>query len=381
MSNMPKNPNRFLSVIIISVLCGLFAGAAGEIITRVYILKDFSIPYFNDEVNLGDINNRSNLIIRDAKKVVVNQDVKVSETIASIKPALIGFFKEINTQTSASSTEYYKLDEPELVGLTVTADGWVAISVSDEAKKTFNIKNYVAISNDRKVYKIDNVSQFNNLPGNLLFVHLESANNLSVKGIVSQSDITLGQSVLVLDDINNVVLTNISSFKRVPQIQSSDSLNARFTIAADLSNDYKNSFIFNLAGDLVAVVGSNKEVVPAFSYDSYWQSFFKRGLIAQPFLGVNYLDLSSSKPLSVNMDKGAWLRKSGENPAVLKGSPAELAGLKEGDIITWINNQEINNTNDLSNIISKFNPGETVTISYVRDGLEKSINVKLGEKK
>ncbi|OQB43576.1 MAG: Serine protease Do-like HtrA [Parcubacteria group bacterium ADurb.Bin159] len=81
------------------------------------------------------------------------------------------------------------------------------------------------------------------------------------------------------------------------------------------------------------------------------------------------------------MEKGAWL-KSGENlPAIIKNSPAELAGLKEGDIISWINNQEINTYNDLANIISGFNPGDTINITYLRNGEEKIINVKLGEKK
>jgi hypothetical protein len=380
MSNIVKN-NRLLPAIILSVVCGLIAGAAGEIVTRVYFLKDFSVPYFNNEVNLNDLNNnRSNLIIRDAKKVVVSQDIKVSETINSIRPALIGIFKEIDG-SKATSTDYYKLDEPFLVGLAVTADGWVAISIPDDIKKTLNIKNYVAITSDRKVYKLDQIAGFNDLPGSLTFLHLTAASNLSIKKIVLRSDISLGQSVLAINGFSNVFLTSISSFKKMSPVLSSDSLNSRFTFAGDMGDEYKNSFVFNLAGDLVAIIGTDKEVIPAFSYNAYWQSFFKKGVISQPVLGVNYLDLSSTKSLGISLEKGAWLYKTEGALAVLKNSPAELAGLKEGDIITWINNQELDANNDLANIISNFNPGDTITLTYQRNGIEKEVNIKLGAKK
>jgi hypothetical protein len=381
--NASKNNNRLLPLIFLSVICGLMAGVAGEIVTRVYFLKDFSVPYFNNEVNLADLNsNRSNLIIRDAKKVVVSQDVKVSETIASIRPALVGIFKEVTSvEKTATSSEYYKLDEPMLVGLAVTADGWIAVSVPDDLKKGLNIKNYVAITSDRKVYKLDQVAGFNNLPGNLLFLHLASASNLAVKKIVLRSDISLGQSVLAINDFSNVLFTSLSSFKKTSPVLSSDSLNARFTLAGDMSDEYRNSFVFNLAGDLVAVIGANKEIIPAFSYNAYWQSFFKKGVASQPFLGVNYFDLSSTKVLDLSIEKGAWLHVSETAPAIVKNSPAELAGLKEGDVITWVNNQELNSSNDLADIISAYNHGDMITLTYQRAGVEKEVSLKLGEKK
>ncbi len=380
--NLPQK-NRLLPIIILSMLCGLVAGATGEIVTRVYFLNDFSVPYFNNEVNLSDINNnRSNLIIRDAKKVVVNQDVKVSETINSVRPSLVGIFKEESATSSKNVLgSYYKLEEPFLVGLAVTADGWVAISAPDEVKKNFNIKNYVAITSDKKIYQIDEISTLNNLPGNLMFLHLASVNNLSVKKTVLRSDISLGQSVLAVKDFNNVLFTSLSSFKKTPAILSSDALNARFTLAGGVSAEFQNAFVFDLAGDLVAIIGENKEIIPAFAYDSYWQSFFKTGVASQPVLGVNYLDLSSTKSLVLNNEKGAWLRGSDDILAVVKNSPAASAGLKEGDIITWVNNRELNSANDLADIIATFNPGDSITLTYIRAGVEKDVNIKLGEKK
>ncbi len=61
----------------------------------------------------------------------------------------------------------------------------------------------------------------------------------------------------------------------------------------------------------------------------------------------------------------------GYDPAVLlgvtEGSPAEEAGLQEGDLITKINNKRIRLYRQLSNY-SMFHPGKTVTFEYIRDG-------------
>jgi len=392
---MTKQKNHLLPVILIAFVCGFVAGIAGEIITRVYILNDYSLPYFYNELNLADINySRSGLVIRDPKKVVVNQDIKVEETINSIKPALVGIFKNLGenglSATSSSITtatttttnlKYYKLDEPEMIGLIITSDGWVAASLPDKMEKIFNVKDYVAITADKKIYQLEQISSLKDLPGDLIFFRLAAANNLAVKKIATQSEISLGQSVLVINDFNNALLTSISSFHKSTTILSSDSLNARFSLASDLSEKFRNSFVFDIAGNLVAVISSDKEVVPAFSYSRYWQILLQKGVATQPFFGAHYLDLSALKVLGLNIEKGAWLKTSGNLPAIVKGGPADLAGLREGDIISWVNNQEININNDLANIISSFNPGDSINITYLRNGEEKTVSLKLGEKK
>lgn len=391
---MEKQKNRLIPVIFISIICGLAAGITGEIVTRVYILKDFSVPYFNNEVKLADLDyNRASLIIRDAKKVVVNQDVKVNETISSLRPALVGVFKNIGTDSqvttstttqttnlSSADSSYYQLDEPVMMGLAVTSDGWIAASLPESLKNDFNPEDHVVITSDRKIYKIDQVSDFKDLPGNLVFFHLAGASNLSVKKIATRQEVSLGQSVIAINDFSNVLLTSLSSFKKSATISSSDSLNARFSLASPISDEFKNSFVFDLAGNLIAVIGSDKVAIPAISYSHYWQSFFKKGEVLQPSLGVNYVDLSAAKVLEISLEKGAWLKDSPAGLAVEKGSPAELSGLQSGDVITWVNNQELNANNDLSDIIASFNPGDSITVVYFRGGEEKTVSVKLGSK-
>ena len=84
---------------------------------------------------------------------------------------------------------------------------------------------------------------------------------------------------------------------------------------------------------------------------------------------------------SLKYDKGAIISKDQKGIAIVKNSPADLAGFKEGDIIISINDIELNNNNNLSNIISQYTAGEEVKIIYERNEEEKEAKVTLGELK
>jgi serine protease Do len=66
---------------------------------------------------------------------------------------------------------------------------------------------------------------------------------------------------------------------------------------------------------------------------------------------------------------------------VTKGSAAEKAGLKEGDVITSINDKKVEGPESLSDIVSSFKPKDEVTVHYKRDGKENSAKAVLGENK
>lgn len=372
---------HFWTLVSVAVLCGLAAGVLGEIITRVYFLKDFSVPYLSGDLNVNDLNsNRSNLVIRDAKKVVVSEDVKIGETLNSLKPALVGIFKELPAGPAAADN-YYRLDNPLLTGLAVTADGWIVLTLPSELKKDFNPKNLVAVTYDRHVYKIDKSNALNNIPGDLYLVHLVGAGNLAIKKNIVRQDLSLGQSLLIVKNIGSILPTSLTSVDKGQNILSSDSLAANIILNGDLSDNWKHSFVFNLNGDLVGTIGEDKKLIPIFAYDYYLQNSLKKNIIARPYLGVNYLDLSSVKPAGLNLEKGAWLYGSKDKPAILKNSPAQSAGLQEGDIISWVNNQEINSANDLADVLSTYKAGDSITLTYWRAGKEQETQAVLGQLK
>ncbi|MFH1401424.1 MAG: trypsin-like peptidase domain-containing protein [Parcubacteria group bacterium] len=108
------------------------------------------------------------------------------------------------------------------------------------------------------------------------------------------------------------------------------------------------------------------------------------GKLKRPFLGVRYVilnkEMSQSNKLPV--DYGALIvREHLGEPAIIKGSPVEKAGLKEYDIILEINDEKITEENALTDIIQKCKIGQEISLKILRDGKEIKTKVKLEEKK
>lgn len=381
MSKSFQPDKNFWIFVSLAIISGLVAGSLGQILTKLYIFNDFSSS-FSTELNLSNLNaSNPGLVIRDAKKVVVNQDVKIAETISNVRPVLVGLFKESSAASSALRPEYYKLDDPLFLGLIITSDGWVVALPSSDLKADFKFKNYVVIANDRQVYKIDKVADSRDLPGSPLVFHLAGASNLPVKKIVPRSALSLGESLLAVDSLTSVWPTSLVSLDKAAAVLNSDTLNARLELSNGSNSSLKNSFVFDMAGDLAAIVTDKQEIVPAFSYSPSWSSLSNKNKVALPSLGLNYLDLSVVKSAAIKLDKGAWLYPSATQAAVIKGGVADKAGLKTGDVITWVNNQELDANNDLADIISSFQAGNKIILTYSRDGAEKEVEVTLGEAK
>ncbi|MGB9731441.1 Do family serine endopeptidase [Calditerrivibrio nitroreducens] len=109
----------------------------------------------------------------------------------------------------------------------------------------------------------------------------------------------------------------------------------------------------------------------------------KKGIVKRGLLGVqNLQELSPEmiKELNLNVDHGVIIN------GVIQGEPADLAGIKVGDIITSIDGKPIKTSKDVINYIGNQLPGKIVNIEILRvsvDGkIEKrTFNVKLSERK
>ncbi|MFB8037901.1 S1C family serine protease [Streptomyces sp. NPDC056004] len=65
--------------------------------------------------------------------------------------------------------------------------------------------------------------------------------------------------------------------------------------------------------------------------------------------------------------------------SVTKDGAADKAGLRPGDIITRIDDQPVTTITTLSEALASDKPGQKVTVTYLRDGAEKTAQVTLGE--
>lgn len=65
---------------------------------------------------------------------------------------------------------------------------------------------------------------------------------------------------------------------------------------------------------------------------------------------------------------------------VKKGSPAESAGLKGGDVLTSLAGKKLSSLEDMTYVLRELKPGEEVEITYLRDGKEQKTTAKLGKR-
>ncbi len=108
------------------------------------------------------------------------------------------------------------------------------------------------------------------------------------------------------------------------------------------------------------------------------------GKIRRPFLGIRYVILNQeiAKANKLPVDVGALIvRESFGEPAVIKGSAADKAGLREYDIILEISGEKITEENPLTDILQKYKIGDEISLKVLREKKEINLKVKLEEKK
>ena len=65
--------------------------------------------------------------------------------------------------------------------------------------------------------------------------------------------------------------------------------------------------------------------------------------------------------------------------SVLEDSAAEKAGLRTGDVILKVDDEDVTDTVELHEVLGEFEPGDEVALSIMREKSEQTIDVELGE--
>ncbi|MGZ9275945.1 MAG: S1C family serine protease [Candidatus Limnocylindrales bacterium] len=106
--------------------------------------------------------------------------------------------------------------------------------------------------------------------------------------------------------------------------------------------------------------------------------------LSRPYMGVVYrsVDAQFAKTNDLPVTDGALVVPGGASgnpsPAVVPDSPADKAGIREGDIIVRVNDRAIDGDHPLNATLSEFAPGDTVTIDVLRDGETVRLPLTLG---
>lgn len=122
--------------------------------------------------------------------------------------------------------------------------------------------------------------------------------------------------------------------------------------------------------DIVISKGRSRTVT---AYSSPRSPF--RGQSGTSIYGENSSNSAFLGVITDNDDRGARIEEVTENSA------ADKAGLKEGDVITKVDETKIERPEDLTKVVQKHKPEDKITITYYRDGKTQKTEATLGKRK
>lgn len=132
-----------------------------------------------------------------------------------------------------------------------------------------------------------------------------------------------------------------------------------------------NTAIFSTSGGFMGIGFA----IPSNVANSIAQSIIKQGKVIRGWLGVTVQDLTPelAKSFGIKKEQGALVTD------VMKGSPAEKAGLRRGDLVTEFEGKPVENSATLRNMVAAIAPGKTVKLRVVREGRDETITATTGE--
>jgi putative serine protease PepD len=182
------------------------------------------------------------------------------------------------------------------------------------------------------------------------------------------------------------------------QMEAPNNFTINDSIQTDAAINHGNSGgpLLNINGD---VIGVNSQIrsdsggsdgvgfaIPSNTVKSIADTLIGNGKVEHAYLGVSVQQISGSVADQLNLVAGV------EVATVKSGTPAAKAGLKGsngkktvdgqqyptgGDVITAIDGQKVTSSEDVQQTIDAHQPGDTVKITYWRDGDSHTVSVKL----
>lgn len=132
-----------------------------------------------------------------------------------------------------------------------------------------------------------------------------------------------------------------------------------------------NTAIYSPSGGSVGIAFA----IPAATVESVVTQLKEKGSVTRGWIGVQIQPVTRDIADSMGLKTTDGALVAEPQP----GSPAVKAGVKAGDVITAVNGEKIGNARELARRIGTMAPGNSVKLTLLQDGSEKTVNVTLGE--
>jgi len=108
------------------------------------------------------------------------------------------------------------------------------------------------------------------------------------------------------------------------------------------------------------------------------QQIMNTGSYNRPYIGITGIGLEDQTSYTEDQLKEYFGTSTGIYVySLTEGGGAEAAGIEKGDIITKLNGTAVGTMNKLNTLLVQYDPGQTVTLTIMRDGKERNVEVTL----
>jgi len=141
--------------------------------------------------------------------------------------------------------------------------------------------------------------------------------------------------------------------------------------------------LLNLKGEVIGIntaINANAQgigfVIPTSTIQPVLDQLIQKGKVTRPYLGVNVQDVTEdlAEYFGLKEAKGAIVTD------VVEGSPADKAGLRRGDVILSVDDQEVTDADTLVSLIQSKKIGDKAVLLVSRNGQTQFIQVTIGER-
>lgn len=390
----------------------LFFGVIlGSITTAVlvfclfYIFRDQLVPNTNlpnAPVSTKSVTTENDLVVEMIEKV---NPAVVSVVVTKDVPIYEQYYEQFNPwgmfgggfsipRTRESGTEEREVGGGS--GFIVSEEGLV---VTNRHVVSDNEARYSILMNDGKTFAVEVLARdqlldiailkINDLPNDAKLTHLSFGDSEGLK---------LGQSVVAIGNAlaefrNSVSVGVVSGLSRsiiaTDELGRSENLDQVIQTDAAINPGNSGGPLLNINGEVVGVnVATSRGAdnigfaLPAHVVKGVVESVKENGKIVRPFLGVRYTMITPQlqEKNNISVDYGALVARgeSKDELAVMPGSPADLAGIVENDIILSIDGEKLQEK-DLATILRSKKVGDVIKVMVLHKGEEVEKEIKLEE--
>jgi S1-C subfamily serine protease len=352
----------------------------------------------NSANNSDDSSNvaKQQVVLKTQGQLISSIAKNVGESVVSVEV----------TSTSGPSDSFFGFQgsteqQSAGTGMIISKDGLILTNRHVVPSGTTNVN--VTMSDGTKFTDVEVVGRTSSSdPLDVAFLKIRDTKGkkLNPASIGKSSDMNVGDPVVAIGNAlgqfqNTVTSGIISGFGRSVQASDgsgndSENLENLFQTDAAINEGNSGGPLVNLEGQVIgintAIAGGDAQnigfAIPIDDVAGLITSVQQKGKLERPYLGVVFIPITAdmAKQYELGVDKGAYIPPSvtiGQD-AVVKDGPADKAGIREGDIITRVDNDTVDDTHSLTSVLSKHNVGDKVTLMVYRDGKNRTFDVTLG---